>query len=275
MEDLNQHIDFELAAKFLAGECSVQEIETFEKWLKVRPENQKEFDDLKVIFEVDQSAPVIDVDAAWSNVIAQTSTGNHRIEPEVSVNKPSMMFYRVAAALAVIIGNTAALWFMNDGAMNELRSGNQMASITLADGTEISLNEHSVLSYPQSFDGETREVTLSGDEALSGIAYFKVAPDKTKPFIIHTSGGDIEVVGTQFEVQCDMPDLDLKVSVEEGIVEVSNESISTAARVTAGQVAAVQVSAGEIAVIENDNVAPFFWKDKTINIQTNPVIKGG
>jgi len=66
-----------------------------------------------------------------------------------------------------------------------------------------------------------------------------------------------------------MPDLDLKVSVEEGIVEVSNESISTAARVTAGQVAAVQVSAGEIAVIENDNVAPFFWKDKTINIQSS------
>lgn len=273
MEDLNQHIDFELAAKYLAGECSAQETETFESWLHARAENQEEFELLKAAFEVDHSLPSVDVDAAWHKVNARTSNNVRSLNNDRYANKPSMMVYRVAAAIAVIVGITAALWFMKDDAITELRSGGEMAFITLEDGTEVSLNEHSILKYPISFDGKTREVSLSGDEALSGIAYFKVAPDKTKPFIIHTSGGDIEVVGTQFEVQTDMSDLQLRVSVEEGIVEVRNEQIDAPARVTAGQVAAISLTTNSIVVEENESVAPFFWKDKTIKFKRTQLSK--
>ncbi|MDC1221983.1 FecR domain-containing protein [Salibacteraceae bacterium] len=273
MEDLSQHIDFELAAKYLANECSGIEIQKFEKWLASREENQQEFDALKAIFEVDQSAPAIDVDAAWNNVNAKTGTNVRNIDSSRPIRKTPVMMSRIAAAITVIMGISAALWFMKADALQELRSGDQMANITLDDGTEVSMNAHSILSYPESFDGNTREVTLSGDQALSGIAFFKVAANKAKPFIIHTSGGDIEVVGTQFEVQTDMSDLQLRVSVEEGIVEVSNEFIDESARVTAGQIAAVQVSAGEIKVVENESVAPFFWKDKTIKFKRTQLSK--
>ena len=274
MEDLNQHIDFELAAKYLAGECSASEIQTFESWLNSSEKNQEEFKALKSMFDVDHATAIIDVDEAWNKVNSLTSTSTRSIQDLPSVRKPPMMVYRIAAAITVIVGISVALWFMKDtSTLNELRSGTQMANITLEDGTEISMHAHSILSYPESFSGQTREVTLSGDEMLSGLAYFKVAPDKSKPFIIHTSGGDIEVVGTEFEVQTDMSDLQLRVSVEEGIVEVSNEFIDEPARVTAGQVAAVQISAGEIMVSENESVAPFFWKDKTIKFKRTQLSK--
>lgn len=67
--------------------------------------------------------------------------------------------------------------------------------ITLADHTKVWLNSDSELSYPTYFKGETREVTVSGE------AYFEVAKQEGKPFIVHTDYGQIQVWGTAFNVE--------------------------------------------------------------------------
>lgn len=66
--------------------------------------------------------------------------------------------------------------------------------ITLSDGTKVSLNSMSRLKFPFAFSGAKREVYLEGE------AYFKVAKDADHPFIVHTSLTDIEVLGTEFNV---------------------------------------------------------------------------
>ena len=58
----------------------------------------------------------------------------------------------------------------------------------------MNLNTNSKLEYPENFDADTREVTLSGE------AFFDIERDKTKPFIIHTDLANIEVLGTSFYV---------------------------------------------------------------------------
>lgn len=267
MKDLNQHIDFELAGKYLSNECTPEEVVAFESWLNASDANREEFESIRAIYEVDTTEQDIDVDAAWQAVSEQTTSDIKRLSSEISIPKRSIGFYRIAAAIAVIIGISAALWFMRTDDLLKLQSGNKIASITLEDGTVVDLQEHTILSYPKTFDGTTREVTLSGDDALSGLAYFDVAPDKSKPFIIHTSGGDVTVVGTEFEVQTDMSDYDLRVTVNEGIVEVSNPRIENSERVTAGQVAEITFGGTEIRIEENTDVAPFFWKDKTIKFK--------
>jgi len=66
--------------------------------------------------------------------------------------------------------------------------------ILLADGTVVTLNSSSSLRFPFSFTGDTREVEVRGE------AYFEVAKNAEKPFIVHTPDGDIRVLGTSFNV---------------------------------------------------------------------------
>ena len=67
-------------------------------------------------------------------------------------------------------------------------------SLTLADGTKVWLNAMSELRYPVAFRGEWREVELQGE------AYFEVAGDDNKPFIVKTRDFDTRVMGTSFNI---------------------------------------------------------------------------
>ena len=65
--------------------------------------------------------------------------------------------------------------------------------VTLDDGTLVHLNYDSRLIYPEKF-GDRRDVILDGE------AYFMVAHDKHRQFVVHTPKGDVKVYGTEFVV---------------------------------------------------------------------------
>lgn len=67
--------------------------------------------------------------------------------------------------------------------------------MTLDDGTRVHLNYNTTLTYPIHFNGKTREVELTGE------AFFFVAKDQKRPFIVHTPQGDVRVYGTEFDVK--------------------------------------------------------------------------
>lgn len=67
--------------------------------------------------------------------------------------------------------------------------------VILSDGTKVWLNAGSRLTYPENFLGESRIVTLDGE------GFFDVSRTDKTPFIIHTNGMDIEVLGTTFNVK--------------------------------------------------------------------------
>jgi ferric-dicitrate binding protein FerR (iron transport regulator) len=69
------------------------------------------------------------------------------------------------------------------------------SNIIFSDGSKVWLNSGSRLIYPPVFKGENREVFLEGE------AYFEVAKNKNKPFIVRTSDFRIKVLGTRFNVQ--------------------------------------------------------------------------
>lgn len=70
----------------------------------------------------------------------------------------------------------------------------QKAHVLLSDGTSVWLNSKSKFSFPAVFNGDKRQVYLDGE------AYLEVAKDEDKPFILHTSRGDVRVLGTKFNV---------------------------------------------------------------------------
>jgi len=88
--------------------------------------------------------------------------------------------------------------------------------ITLPDGSSVVLHAGSKLEYPVSFTGDTREVRLSGE------AYFDVAHNSAKPFIIYTGKVKTTVLGTAFNIKSD--EKRVTVSVTRGKVKVEDGS---------------------------------------------------
>ena len=88
----------------------------------------------------------------------------------------------------------------------------QQASIRLLDGTQIRLNVESRLTVPADFATGPREVQLEGE------AFFEVAKDPERPFIVHAGGADVEVLGTAFGVRTYAEEDRTRVVVAEGHV---------------------------------------------------------
>lgn len=123
--------------------------------------------------------------------------------------------------------------------------------LTLTDGTEVWLNANSRLTYPTSFRGKERQVSLQGE------AYFKVAHDAQHPFVVKSGKMETCVLGTEFNIHAfdaDHP----HVTLVKGRVRVSS-SINNKV-LTPGEDALVD-NQGEIKISDVDVNDIVCWKD--------------
>jgi ferric-dicitrate binding protein FerR (iron transport regulator) len=122
-----------------------------------------------------------------------------RAEPRVRLLPVG--WYRVAAAVALLITALAAGWYLfplSTGTVYRTAYG-EIRTLTLPDGSVVILNANSTLTLPASWnDTLPREVWLAGE------AYFKITRKPLRPngrFLVHTSDLKVEVLGTQFNVR--------------------------------------------------------------------------
>jgi transmembrane sensor len=220
-----QTID-DLLAKYLADETDTHESDTISEWIIASEDNQKTFDHSKMIWDGTknlQNQQKVDVDAAWKklNITKKKeieTVDNQEIKPVVKLNWVNN-FLKIAAVLVVLIG----LWFVaakqfmipkND--VLTFNSGNQSIEKILPDGTKILLSKNSVITYPKTFEGDTREINLTGE------GFFDVHHDAAHPFIIHTQGTDVRVLGTSFNVRA--YNAQVQVLVKTGRVQFSKNN---------------------------------------------------
>lgn len=97
----------------------------------------------------------------------------------------------------------------------------RVESVTLPDGSLVSLNSNTHLSYPKKFGNKTREVTIEGE------AFFEVKPNKEKPFIIHAGTAQVKVLGTSFNVRAYPGAREMEVIVRTGKVQVLTQKTAT------------------------------------------------
>ncbi|WP_212006131.1 FecR family protein [Chitinophaga sp. HK235] len=88
-------------------------------------------------------------------------------------------------------------------------------NLLLADGTQVQLNAGTTISFPFSFNGTKREVTVNGE------AYFQIAAKAEQPFIVHLPGNTISVLGTAFNINT-YDSGSVKVALVEGAVKVAS-----------------------------------------------------
>jgi ferric-dicitrate binding protein FerR (iron transport regulator) len=207
-------------AKYLANESTPEEERELEHHIQTEKESEEEFLNARRTWNEADYALLyqsIDSNKAFESIKAQ-------MQPAKPVKEPGKhhLWMGVAASLAVIIMSWATWnWFShteNNLLKKELIvAKNQIHSLTLQDGTMVDINGGSQFRFPEVFEGNTRQVTLRGE------AFFNVASNKAKPFMIDAGPIKVKVVGTQFNVKA-FDQKSIEVTVKEGIVEVSSST---------------------------------------------------
>jgi transmembrane sensor len=125
--------------------------------------------------------------------------------------------------------------------------------VALPDGSHVWLNAASSLHFPTAFVGKDRRVEITGE------AYFEVAKDKIKPFIVSVNGAEIQVLGTHFNVMAYTDETTIKTTLLEGAVKFSKGATSNT--LLPGQQSQLTTT-GQIKVIDGVNVDEVVaWKD--------------
>lgn len=108
-------------------------------------------------------------------------------------------FYSIAAAILLFLGISGGVYYWISHKTTQViyvtTSGiRNMELVILPDGSTVQLGPGSKLTYPSKFATAKRIVKLSGQ------AFFDVAKDKSKPFIVHSKDMEVTALGTAFEV---------------------------------------------------------------------------
>ena len=99
---------------------------------------------------------------------------------------------------------------------NLSETSTSISSVRLPDGSTVALRENSRLDMRNNFEGHSREISLEGE------AYFDIASNPDKPFIIHTGRIRTTVLGTAFAIKAIPGENLITVTVAKGKVKVED-----------------------------------------------------
>jgi ferric-dicitrate binding protein FerR (iron transport regulator) len=245
-----EYID-ELIAKYLTDELLPQEAAALSAWLKESPENRLYFDQMKHIWE--QSEAGVQTLPYQPDVETALINTRKKIKQQKSWSARLFTGPRLAIAAALALALTA-VWFLiqpSPGNQLTLAANTQPLLDTLTDGSSIALNQHSRLSA--NFSQRHRKIKLQGE------AFFAVAPDPQKPFVIEVREVFVTVLGTKFNVDNLSDSNQVVVSVEEGRVKV--QSGSQVVYLLAGEQAKIDCVSGQITrknILATENIKGWF-----------------
>ncbi len=197
-----------LIAKVLTGEASDAEAIQLEQLRNENPELEEQYVAFEKIWNAKEPITEYNTTAAWENV-------SKRISP----NKTGRVFWlkplSIAASLILVIALGGVIWnSLGNNAKNTTYVSKGTDTLQLPDGTNVVLLANSSITYPEKFEDAERNVSLTGS------AFFDVAKNKEKSFVIETEVGFVQVLGTRFFVETNKTSKENRVEVSEGKVAV-------------------------------------------------------
>jgi ferric-dicitrate binding protein FerR (iron transport regulator) len=125
--------------------------------------------------------------------------------------------------------------------------------LTLADGTKVWLNSDSEIKYPVQFNEQKRKVWIAGE------VYFDVAHNKEQPFVVDVKDVEIEVLGTEFNVEAYADQKYISTSLVEGSVQLKKNKESVI--IKPDQQAIIGDDERQFAIKNVDAKSLALWKD--------------
>lgn len=220
-----QHVT--LITKYLSNEMDENERANFEIDAALDPVNAALISEMKrewKMLDKYSNKKKIDADKAWDKLSSRLDT--EQLIPESPVQRPRFSTRRVLSYAAALVGvaaiASAILWGIKSTPAEQMvsvlnaNSDNTVVQ-TLADGSIIYINNNTTFSYPKHFASDERKVALNGE------AFFDIAHNPEKPFIIETDDAYVEVLGTAFNIKSYVKN-GFELVVERGKVRVTLKS---------------------------------------------------
>lgn len=214
-------------SSYLLDECSDETKKEIEELIARDSDFRNTITQMQNVINIEEEPlDITNADIKWKEIEMEIARASRKATKQAIYNKrysrASFGLLRYAAAIVFIFG--AIFYFTRENVPPEIPAieyktlavdNGERRTIILYDGTTVNLDCGSELKYPTKFEN-TREVFLNGE------AYFQVAKDANRPFVIHADGSLIKVLGTKFNVKTwNENNKDVVVTVVEGKVAFS------------------------------------------------------
>ncbi|MDR2950224.1 MAG: FecR domain-containing protein [Prevotella sp.] len=183
--------------------------------------------------------------------------------------KKKLLIRYIGSAAAILIISFISFHLYKMSSIPQMKyvstSYGEHKNISLPDGTVITLNSLSSISYPQDLKGDTRQVELKGE------AYFDVASEADRPFIVKANDLEIRVLGTKFNIEAYENEENIITSLFEGSVSI-NASNGVTRKLVPGDKAVYNKNSGEInALHTNDIDNQIYWLKNILYFDNEPL----
>lgn len=201
-----------------ANKLDKQQYDELQTWLEVSPENRSEYNEvIKLLTNYDRLGAMKRI-----NVDRDLLMVKKKIKPQSRRRTLFLNFQRVAAILILplLIYTAWTISVVSESTKkNFVMKSSETAfgvrsQILLGDGTKVWLNSGSILTYPDEFAGDSREVKLTGE------AYFQVKSDEEHPFYVDLNGYKVKATGTRFNISNYPEDKEITTFLEQGKVSL-------------------------------------------------------
>ena len=216
-----------LITKHFSGELSEHEKAEFIQWMNAADENRKLYQEVEQIWNTTGKIPFRfqpDTKKAWEKVKLKIKPATKVIDINTALNKDNntkqylQNFLKVAAAILVLVGCSLLIKLVNGNQKGSseiaatFQAEEKKSFVQLPDGSKVWLNKNTTLSYAKNFNSEERIINMTGE------AFFEVARDEKRPFVIHSGNSTSRVLGTGFNIRAYEKDKTTELIVAHGKV---------------------------------------------------------
>lgn len=225
-----------------------QDDKAFNSWLNQDPENKRAYDIAEQLL-------------GDAHTAIKSDPKLRAFKTKVSTLTKPVTGTLLSLALA------GAIFILLDGPLYleaDLMSGTyNMPVVTLDDGSTLQLNASSAVAY--NYDSQRRTIRL-----LKGQAFFQVAKDSERPFVVEAGNAQITALGTAFDVRLGTEDTDVTVT-ESTVLFQTSERPEWSTRVTEGQQIMLNRNTGEAEVHHVDDMTALAWRRGQLAVDNAPL----
>ena len=240
----------ELLYKFFEGIATYEEECAIRKWMEKDPKNRQRLIKERHCFDA---------------LVVQTV----EIEkPSYDLKRIMLTFMRVAAIIVLTFLGTSLYYRFLKNENTDIATqtiyvpSGQRINITLSDGSNVWLNANTKLQYPVIFKKDMRSVYLDGE------AFFDIAKDQSRPFVVQTKTCDLEVLGTSFNVESYTTKSDFSVALINGSLRLSSKLDSSDVVTLSPAQLAFFDATSRLTIDAIDDYNIYRWKEGLISFKS-------
>jgi ferric-dicitrate binding protein FerR (iron transport regulator) len=268
-----------LLDRYYKGECSQEEVKAVLAWFQANKLDAEKEQELQALWQsagqVEEHAH--DAGRIFSKIKEQLQEPQQPEQQETSniIRFPQLhqqqFWLKVAAAVLLPLCLTWGLVRYTTRSkataavyMSVVAEPGVKKTINLPDGSIVRLNAGSKVSFLRNFDADKREIQLRGE------AFFEVAKDSLRPFIVHTGSISTQALGTSFNINYSLFDDAITVALATGVVKVDKQEQGKKRKLTKlvpGQQLSYSKASKQYAVAEFNRNEVLGWTEGVLTFK--------